>query len=85
MDPSDMLDFALGRLEGLECQRLQCAIACDPVLADRMCRLSRCVHLLLDDDWEQELKFGSPPIALQGHSRKLSIDEGERIAVASQP
>lgn len=70
MDPSDMLDFCLGRLEGEACQHIECAMACDPVFAERVCRLSRCVHLLLDDEWDDGV-MARTLIALEPRSRGL--------------
>jgi hypothetical protein len=75
MDPADLLDFALGRLEGVECQRIERAMARDPAFADQVCRLRRCVHLLLDDELEEET-FVCPLIALELGSRAVALEAG---------
>jgi anti-sigma factor RsiW len=51
MNPADLLDYALGRLEGPRRERLDRRMASDPALADRMARLIRNLGRLLDDDW----------------------------------
>lgn len=54
MDPSDVLDYALGQLDGPPRERLERQIAGDPVLADRLDRLARRLGRLLDDGQEVE-------------------------------
>jgi anti-sigma factor RsiW len=49
MDPADLLDYALGRLEGPRRERLERRMAGDPALAGQMARLIRNLHHLLDD------------------------------------
>src|SRR5271157_5510117 len=54
MDPSDVLDYALGQLDGPPRERLERQIAGDPALADRLDRLARRLGRLLDDGQEVE-------------------------------
>lgn len=77
MNPSDMLDFALGRLEGEACQQLKWAMACDPEFAERIGRLSRSVHLLLDDEWECGT-LARALIDLERHSGDGTLDTSAR-------
>jgi hypothetical protein len=49
MNAQDMLDHALGHLEGPGRDQLDREIAADPALAERFGRLSRSIHQLLDD------------------------------------
>ncbi len=58
MKASDMLDYALGRLEGRRRLQLERAIAGDPSLAKKLSRLTQAIHRLLDDEWD----FGQPPV-----------------------
>ena len=52
MNPDEMLDYALGQLDGPACDEVQRALAVDPAAAGRMDRLSRSVRMLLDDGGE---------------------------------
>ncbi len=49
MDPDDLLDYALGRLDGPRREHLERRIARDPELARRIARLIRNLGRLLDD------------------------------------
>lgn len=49
MDPGDLLDYALGRLDGPRREQLERRIARDPELARRIARLIRNLGRLLDD------------------------------------
>lgn len=49
MDAADLLDYALGRLDGPRRERLERRLARDPALAERVARLVRNLHRLLDD------------------------------------
>jgi uncharacterized membrane protein HdeD (DUF308 family) len=49
MDSSDLLDYALGQLDGPPRERLEDLIASDPALAERLVRLARRLGRLLDD------------------------------------
>lgn len=56
MDPADLLDYALGKLEGPRREQIERRIARDPALAERMARLMRNLVQLLDDG-----RGGHPP------------------------
>ncbi len=59
MDHSDLLDYALGQLDGSRCAELEGRLAADPVLHRRFARLeSRLVRLL--DDGQTEASRPSP-------------------------
>lgn len=49
MDPAELLDYALGRLDGIRRERLERQIADDPTLAERVARLTQNLGRLLDD------------------------------------
>jgi anti-sigma factor RsiW len=49
MDADELLDYALGRLDGPRREHLERRIANDPALAERMKRLIRNLGRLLDD------------------------------------
>ena len=59
MNPDELLEYALGRLEGPGRERLERRIACDPDLAARLARLIRNLRQLLDDG---EVASSSPGI-----------------------
>ena len=52
MNASDMLDYALGRLESPARDQADHEIASDPALAETLDRLDRALHQLLDDGQE---------------------------------
>jgi anti-sigma factor RsiW len=58
MHPADLLDYALGRLDGPRREQLERRIARDPALAERVARLVRNLERLLDDG-----RADRPPIA----------------------
>ena len=60
MDPADLLDYALGRLEGPRRERLERRLACEPALAERVARLVRNLRRLLDDGRADRPAGGSP-------------------------
>jgi anti-sigma factor RsiW len=49
MDRDDLLEYALGRLDGPRREQIKRQIARDPALAARMARLMRNLARLLDD------------------------------------
>lgn len=49
MDPADLLDYALGRLDGPRREQIERQILSDPALAERVARLIRNLERLLDD------------------------------------
>lgn len=57
MNANDMLDYALGQLEGQALLEAEQALAADPATAETVRRLTSKVHWLLDDDQE----FATPP------------------------
>ncbi|SIO61276.1 hypothetical protein SAMN05444166_6705 [Singulisphaera sp. GP187] len=66
MDPTELLDYALGRLDGPRRARLERLIADDPGLAARVARLIRNLDSLLDDGQghcppKEEVSSQSPP------------------------
>jgi hypothetical protein len=60
MNSSDLLDYALGRLDGATRSRIEHRIARDPALAEQVTRLSRNLHRLLDDGRGDCSLCGSP-------------------------
>ena len=70
MNAPDMLDYALGRLEGPAREQAEREIAGDPDLAEILDRLGRAVHQLLDDG---DAKTLEPPegLALQTLARSM--------------
>jgi anti-sigma factor RsiW len=60
VDPADLLDYALGRLDGPRRERLERMLAGDPELAERVARLVRNVGRLLDDGRERRPPKGAP-------------------------
>jgi anti-sigma factor RsiW len=61
MKPTDLLDYALGRLEAPRRERLERRMASDPALAERMARLVRNLGRLLDDGRGDLPAEGRPP------------------------
>lgn len=59
MNAPDMLDYALGQLEGDAAERAAREVDADPVLADRLDRLNRGLDRLLDDEGDYD-----PPLDL---------------------
>lgn len=49
MGPDELLDYALGRLDGPRLRRLERRIARDPAFAERVARLVHNVSRILDD------------------------------------
>lgn len=49
MDPDDLLDYALGRLDPSRTEQLEQRMARDPELAEQVARLIRNLGRLLDD------------------------------------
>jgi prepilin-type processing-associated H-X9-DG protein len=72
MNASDMLDYALGRLEGDDAERAAREVESDPATAERAERLARSLDLLLDDG---EDAYVPPP----GMARR-TLDFVERAA-----
>jgi anti-sigma factor RsiW len=52
VDADDLLDYALGRLEGPRRERFDRLLAGDPALAERVARLIHMLDQLLDDGRE---------------------------------
>jgi hypothetical protein len=62
MDHSQLLDYALGRLDGPRCEELEGRLATDSDLSRRFARLkSRLVHLLDDGQAEGSSPSLEPP------------------------
>ena len=57
MNPNDMLDYALGQLEGPAREQAERELSADPAASETARRLGLAVHLLLDDGRE----FDPPP------------------------
>jgi hypothetical protein len=72
MNATEMLDYTLGQVEGPDLDRLEREFAADPFAAERIDRLSRSIHHLLDDGWEIE-----PPIGLADRTMRV-VAEGRR-------
>jgi prepilin-type processing-associated H-X9-DG protein len=49
MTPNEMLDYSLGVLDGPDRERAEREAAADPALGDRLARMERAIHLMLDD------------------------------------
>ncbi|GAC1465372.1 MAG: hypothetical protein NVSMB9_04900 [Isosphaeraceae bacterium] len=49
MNPSDLLDYSLGQLEGENCARIERELPDDPEAAEIVVRLRRVIHQLLND------------------------------------
>ena len=49
MNAQDMLDYALGQLDGPSREQAEREVAADPALAERVDRLGRAIDRLLDD------------------------------------
>lgn len=75
MEPYEMLDYVLGQLESPQREQVEHEAACDPALADKLCRLARCVHRLLDDN-DPAVPTLNPPIF---HSRLLECSDERAI------
>jgi len=60
MDPADLLDYALERLDGPRRERIERQIAGDPALARRVARLIRNLDRLLDDGRRRCPTAGTP-------------------------
>lgn len=60
MDSDDLLDYALGRLDGSRLLRVERRLRSDPALAERVVRLIRNLDRLLDDGRSQPALDGSP-------------------------
>ncbi len=54
MNAQDMLDYALGQIEGTPREQAERELASDPVQAEKVDRLIRSLHQLLDDGLGQE-------------------------------
>ena len=66
MNPTEQLDYALGRLDGADRLEADAEVAGDPDLADRLDRLGHSLRLLLDDGRDYE-----PPAGLAGRAPLL--------------
>jgi len=60
MNPDDLLDYALGRLDGPRRARIERLIAHNPRLAERVARLIRNLNRLLDDGRGRQPAAGGP-------------------------
>lgn len=76
MKPEDLLDFALGQLEGPPREAVEAEIASDPALTDRADRLALAFHQLLDDGDAIE-----PPIGLASRTTSFVIDRTAKRAI----
>jgi hypothetical protein len=76
MNASDMLDYALGRLEGPDRDQAEREIADDPALAEALDRLGRAMHQLLDDGDAKATLEPPEGLALQTIAQ---VDEARRM------
>ena len=79
MDSADLLEYALGRLDGPRREQIERQIATDPALAARASRLSRNLRRLLDDGREQGRLEGPslPPSTTISPTRPGSFTRSE--------
>jgi hypothetical protein len=76
MNPSEMLDYTLGQLDGPARDEAEAEIARDPQLAATLDRLGQSIHRLLDDGEEIEVPAGLARRTITfvaEHSRRRSI------------
>jgi hypothetical protein len=73
MNADQMIDYVLGRLEGPDRERLERGLQSDPQGADRIDKLGRAIHLLLDDDRDL-----APPAGLARRTMVLVAQERTR-------
>jgi hypothetical protein len=76
MKPDDLLDYALGQLEGPASEAAEAALACDPDLASRADRLSLGLQRLLDNDDVIE-----PPLGLATRTVSFVADRTAKRAI----
>ena len=76
MKPDDLLDYALGQLEGPAKEALEAEMANDPILAARVDRLGFTLHRLLDDGGAIE-----PPVGLASRTTSFVIDRTSKRAI----
>jgi prepilin-type processing-associated H-X9-DG protein len=76
MNPSNQLDYALGRLDGPDRSEADAEIAGDSALADRLDRLGHSLRMLLDDGRDFE-----PPPGLAGRTLTLVAERSARRAI----
>jgi hypothetical protein len=76
MKPEDLLDYALGQLDGPPREAAEAEFASDPVLASRVDRLGFALHQLLDDGDAIE-----PPAGLASRTTSFVIDRTARRAI----
>jgi hypothetical protein len=76
MRPDELLDYALGQLEGPASESAEAAIASDPALARRADRLSLALHRLLDDG-----DLIEPPVGLASRTVSFVADRTSKRAI----
>lgn len=72
MNAQEMLDYTLGQLEGSARERAETELSEDPALAERIDRLGRAVHQLLDDGDEIV-----PPAGLARRTIAFAAEHGQ--------
>jgi hypothetical protein len=74
MNADHMIDYALGRLEGADLTRMEDALRSDPETAQKIERLERALHLLLDDGdaIEPPRNLAANTLRLVAHSQTRS-------------
>lgn len=63
MNANDMFDYAFGQFDGPAREQTEVELAADPTASDKVDRLSRAIHQLLDDG-----ESYTPPIGLAGRT-----------------
>ena len=89
MNASDMLDYSLGQLEGPAREQVERDLAGDPAAAEKVARLSRSIHRLLDEGET----FDPPPglaertlsLVHEAARRKRTILDFVPVAVPFRP
>jgi len=73
MNDSEMIDYALGQVEDLDCQRIEVTLGSDRVARDRLQRLRESLSQLLDDG-----SWAEPPPGLARQTLTFVAKNRER-------
>jgi len=83
MNDSEMIDYAMGQVEDLECVRIERALQIDPMERDRLERLRHALHQLLDDGTSAEPPPGlaRETLAFVAKNRRRALQLFEHVPV----